>query len=456
MKTTQKFLISAARLVNEGQVSFADVFIADGRIEKILPSAGIRQDILTIDGYEVIHSCGKYLLPGIIDDQVHFREPGLTHKGNIFSESRAAVAGGVTSFMDMPNTLPKATTLALVEDKFKIAAATSAANFSFFLGATNDNLEEIIQADPARICGLKVFLGASTGEMLVDNEESLEKIFSCSPLLIAIHSEDEKIIRANLEKYKLIYGDDIPIEAHPAIRNSDACVASTVKAIGLARKHNSRLHVLHLSTAKETELLDNKISLSEKKITAEVCVHHLWFSEADYSKYGSLIKWNPAIKTPADRDGLMKALVNGKIDIVATDHAPHTLEEKRQPYLKCPSGGPLVQHSLPVMLELSHQGKISLEQVVEKMCHNPAILYRIKDRGFMREGYFADLVMVDMNAPWTVEKSNILYHCKWSPFEGTTFQSRITNTFVNGNLVWKEGKIIESAPGSRLEFNYPN
>jgi len=392
-------------------------------------------------------------LPGVIDDQVHFREPGLTHKATIATESKAAVAGGITSFIEMPNTSPQATTVELLEDKFDIASKTSAANYSFMFGGTNDNLEEILKIDKKKVAGLKLFLGSSTGNMLVDNEEVLEKIFSATDLLISTHCEDEATIKNNLAVYKERYGEDIPISLHPIIRSEDACYISSSKAIELAKKTGARLHVFHLSTAKEMELFDNSIPLSEKKITAEVCIHHLWFCDKDYEEKGTHIKWNPAVKTATDRDALFKALLDDRLDVIATDHAPHTLEEKDNVYTKAPSGGPLVQHALPAMLEFYHQGKISLEKIVEKMCHNPAILFEVEKRGYIKEGYKADLVLVDLNAPWTVTKDNIIYKCGWSPFEGTTFKSRITHTFVNGHLAYKNFKIYDELYGERLTFD---
>jgi dihydroorotase len=450
----EQFLITGASIINEGRTFPGSVLVEDDRIAGIITGSSTDTDLAQLSDVRIIDARGKYLLPGVIDDQVHFREPGLTYKGDIASESRAAVAGGVTSFMDMPNTDPKTVTLDLLELKFRTASRSSLANFSFFLGATNDNLGEILKADPASVCGLKVFLGSSTGNMLVDDPEILERIFSRSDLLIAVHSEDEEIIRQNLAKFAEQYGDDIPVQAHPMIRSEEACYRSTKKAVDLARRTGARLHILHLSTAKELELLDGNIPLEKKKITAEVCVHHLWFDNRDYDRLGSRIKWNPAIKSEKDKLGLMKGLLENRVDIIATDHAPHTREEKQNPYRSCPSGGPLVQHSLPAMLELSRQGKIPKEKVVEKMCHAPAVLYRVRNRGFIRKGYYADLVIVDPDDPWMVGPSNILYKCGWSPFEGTTFSSRVTHTFVNGNLVYENGIIHESARGRKLEFIY--
>ena len=393
------------------------------------------------------------MLPGLIDDQVHFREPGLTHKATIETESKAAVAGGITSFIEMPNTVPQATTIEKLEEKFSIAEKTSWANYSFMFGGTNDNLEEILKVDENKVAGLKLFLGSSTGNMLVDNPKVLEEIFSKTNLLISVHCEDEKTIKNNLEKYLKEYGDDIPIEMHPKIRSAEACYLSSSKAIELAKKTGARLHVFHLSTEKETHLFSNKKPLAEKKITAEVCVHHLWFTEEDYKTKGTKIKWNPAVKSQKDKDGLWKALLDDRLDVIATDHAPHTLEEKNNGYNKAPSGGPLVQHALVALLEMHHKGKISLEKIVEKACHNPAILFQIKDRGFIRKGYKADLVLVDLISPWTVNKENILYKCGWSPFEGTTFKSRVSHTFVNGILTYHNLKFPNKSVPQRLTFN---
>ncbi len=447
------YYIHNAIIVNEGHRFHGSLFIHNGLIEEVFegraPSGFVFPDgTLTLDAKE------KFLLPGVIDDHVHFREPGLTAKGDIASESRAAIAGGVTSFMEMPNTNPKAVTLEILEEKYQIAAESSLANYSFYLGATNDNLSEILKADPTRICGLKLFLGASTGNMLVDNPESLDAIFASSPLLIAVHAEEESIIQRNLALFKERYGDDIPASAHPLIRSEEACFTSSEKAVTLARKHNARLHLLHLSTAKELDLLSNDVPLSEKRITGEVCIHHLWFDDRDYDDQGAFIKWNPAIKTAGDRNALFEGLLNGKIDIIATDHAPHLKEEKERPALFCPSGGPLVQHSLVAMLGFYHLGKISVEMIVEKMCHAPAILFRIPDRGFLRKGYKADIILVDEDDPWVVEKENILYKCGWSPFEGVTFKSRVTHTWVNGNLVFDTGKFDLSVKGQRLRFRF--
>ncbi|WP_294207470.1 dihydroorotase [uncultured Chryseobacterium sp.] len=440
-----KTLIKNVQIVNEGKIFESDILIDNDTISKI--DSGISDEAdLIIDG------SGKYLLPGVIDDQVHFREPGLTHKGNIESESRSAIAGGVTSFIDQPNTVPNAVTQELLADKYSIASESAYANYGFMMGGTNDNLEEVLKTDPSNVPGIKLFLGSSTGNMLVDNPETLERIFSNTKMLIAVHCEDEATIRANTQQYMHEYGEDIPVKFHHLIRSEEACYKSSSKAIELAKKTGARLHVFHLSTAKETALFRNDIPLKDKKITAEVCVHHLTFIDKDYETKGAMIKWNPAVKTQKDKDGLWEALLDDRIDVIATDHAPHTWEEKQNVYTKCPSGGPLVQHSLPVMLENYKNGKISLEKIVEKMCHNPAILFRISKRGFVREGYKADLVLADLNDPWTVDKENLLYHCGWSPLEGMELHSKITHTFVNGHLVYDQGKINEQKFGERLLF----
>ena len=441
-------LIKNAKIVNEGTIFEGDVLIENEFIVEIAETISAKSSAT-----KIINAEGNYLIPGAIDDQVHFREPGLTHKGDIASESRAAVAGGITSFIEMPNTNPQSTTIDLLEEKFAIAAEKSFANYSFMFGGTNDNLDEILKVDPKTVAGLKLFLGSSTGNMLVDNEEVLEKIFSSTPLLIAVHCEDEATIKANFEKYKEEYGDNIPMKFHPLIRSEEACYISSSKAIELAKKTGARLHVFHLSTGKETKLFTNKIPLEEKKITAEVCVHHLWFTDADYDKKGSLIKWNPAIKTQSDKDQLWEALLDDRIDVIATDHAPHTLEEKKNPYTSAPSGGPLVQHAVVAMFEAFHQGKISVEKIVEKMAHNPAKLFKVEKRGFIKEGFYADLVIVNSGLPWSVKKENILYKCGWSPFEGFTFKSRITHTFVNGELVYNNFKVKDIQVGKRLQFD---
>ena len=435
-------LIKNAKIVNENAVFTGDVLIENNIIKQI--SDKIEVTSVT----KVIDAKGSYLIPGVIDDQVHFREPGLTHKANIATESKAAIAGGITSFIEMPNTVPQATTQELLEDKFQIAAASSYANYSFMFGGTNDNLEELLKTNPKNVAGIKLFLGSSTGNMLVDNEEVLEKIFSSTKMLISVHCEDEATIRKNTEHYKAIYGDDIPLKYHPIIRSEEACYLSSSKAIELAKKTGARLHVFHLSTEKETHLFRNDIPLEEKQITAEVCVHHLWFSEEDYAEKGTHIKWNPAVKKASDRKGLWKALLDDRLDIIATDHAPHTLEEKDNVYTKAPSGGPLVQHALNAILEKVKDETISIEKAVEKMCHNPAKIFKIEKRGFIREGYYADLVLINPTLKNTVSKENILYKCGWSPFA-----SSITHTFVNGNLMFDNGIFNEKIKGERLLFN---
>ena len=442
-----KVLIKNAKIVNEGTIFEGDVLIENDIIVEISESISAKSSEC-----KIIDAEGNYLIPGAIDDQVHFREPGLTHKGDIESESRAAVAGGITSFIEQPNTVPNAVTQEILEEKYQIAAQKSYANYSFMMGATNDNLDEVLKTNPKNVAGIKIFLGSSTGNMLVDNEVVLEKIFSSTPMLIAVHCEDETTIKNNLEKFKAEFGEDIPVTAHHLIRSEEACYISSSKAIALAKKTGARLHIFHLSTAKEMELFTNKIPLEDKKITAEVCVHHLWFSNDDYATKGNLIKWNPAVKTANDRKALWEALIDGRIDVIATDHAPHTLEEKKQSYLKAPSGGPLVQHAVVAMFEAFHQGKISIEKIVEKMCHNPAILFQIEKRGFIREGYKADLILVDLNGSTTVSKENLLYKCGWSPLEGTEFHSKVTHTFVNGHLVFENGRISEEKFGERLLF----
>jgi dihydroorotase len=442
----KKVLIKNARIVNEGCITKGDILIEDEFIVQIEKS---------IDSQEaqIIDAKNKYVLPGVIDDQVHFREPGLTHKATIETESRAAAAGGITSFIEMPNTNPQTTTIEKLENKFEIASKTSFVNYSFMFGGTNDNLEEILKVDSKNVAGLKLFLGSSTGNMLVDNPEVLEKIFSSTNLLISVHCEDEATIRNNTKLYTDKYGDDIPIKYHPIIRSEEACYLSSSKAIELAKKTGARLHVFHLSTGKETNLFTNKIPLKDKKITAEVCIHHLWFSDKDYEEKGTHIKWNPAVKTEADRSQLWEALLDDRLDVIATDHAPHTLEEKNNVYTKAPSGGPLVQHALVAMFEAYHKGKISIEKLVEKMCHNPAILFQVEKRGYIKEGYFGDIVIVDDNNPWTVSKDNVLYKCKWSPFEGTTFKSRVTHTLVNGQLVYENSNFYEVNAAKRLTFS---
>lgn len=441
-----RILIKNAKIVNEGKIFNSDLLINNKLIEKISPNIDAQDDIL------IINALNKCLIPGVIDDQVHFREPGLTHKADIYSESKAAVAGGITSFMDMPNTNPQTLTQSLLEQKYVIAQKKSLANFSFLMGVSNNNLDEVLKTNPKNVAGLKIFMGSSTGNMLVDNKNTLESVFEKSPMLIAVHCEDESIIQKNLQVAKEKYGQNIPIRAHPKIRNVDACYKSSFMAINLAKKYNTRLHVFHISTKKELALFDNKQPLKNKKITSEVCIHHLYFDDTDYEKKGSLIKWNPAVKTPSDKKALLKALLNDTLDVIASDHAPHTLEEKNNPYCSCPSGGPLVQHSLVAMLEFVHKKKLTLEKLVEKMCHNPSICFSIKNRGFIREGYAADLVLIDLNKPWQIKKDNLLYKCGWSPFEGETFNSQVTHTFVNGHLAYHDGKFDESKKGERLLF----
>jgi dihydroorotase len=438
-------LIKSATIVNENKLLIADILVKDGLIERI-------DSNITVNADEVIDAEGLHLFPGCIDDQVHFREPGLTHKADIHSESRAAVAGGITSFMEMPNTVPNTLTQELLEQKYAIASRNSLANYSFFMGASNTNIDEVLKTDISNVCGIKVFMGSSTGNMLVNDPKTLENIFSQSPMLVATHCEDEATIQSNLNHYKQLLGENIPVRLHPKIRSEEACYLSSSMAVELAKKHKTRLHILHISTEKETYLYRNDTALKDKRITAEACIHHLWFSDKDYETKGNLIKWNPAIKTEKDRDGILKAVLDGRIDVIASDHAPHTIEEKALPYLQAPSGGPLVQHALPAMLELYHQGKISLEQIAEKMAHNVAICFQVEKRGFIREGYWADMALVDLNHAWQVDKSNILYKCKWSPFEGNTFQSKIVHTIVSGNLTYKNGTLVEGKAGKRLSF----
>lgn len=438
------YLIKQATIVNKGKQWTGDVLIQDERIERVDTS-------ISHPNATEINAEGHFLVPGAIDDQVHFREPGLTHKGEIFTESRAAVAGGVTSFMEMPNTIPQATTQALLEEKYARAAQVSLANYSFFMGTTNDNYDEVMRTDASKVCGVKIFMGSSTGNMLVDNPTTLQRIFANSPLLIATHCEDETTIKNNLTTYTDEYGDRLSAMQHAMIRNEEACYKSSSMAVELAKKHDTRLHILHISTAKETSLFSNTIPLEKKKITAEACIHHLWFTDKDYERKGNWIKWNPAIKSAADREGIWEALMDGRIDVIATDHAPHTIEEKEMPYAKAPSGGPLVQHSMQAMFQFYAQGKISPEQIVTKMSHNPSILFRIKDRGYIREGYFADLVLVKKQDE-TVTKSSLLYKCRWSPFEGETFSYSIAKTFVNGNLVWDDKVLFDNVLGKRLLF----
>ena len=445
------YLIKNAILINEMKKEKAHVLVGEGKIENILYAT---EEINAIRvPYEVIDAKGKFLIPGIIDDQVHFREPGLTHKGEIYTEAKAAVAGGVTSYMEMPNTVPGATTLELLEQKYTRASDCSLANYSFFMGTSNDNLSELVKVDPKNVCGIKIFMGSSTGNMLVDNQSILNDIFKEVKTIIALHCEDDQLIKKNADQYRTQYGEDVPMYLHPVIRDAEACYASSSKAVELATKHNTRIHILHISTAKELSLFRNDIPLREKRITSEACIHHLWFSDTDYDHKGSLIKWNPAVKKAEDREAIFQAILDGLIDVIATDHAPHTKEEKAQTYFKAPSGGPLVQHSLNAMMEFYHQGKISMEMIVQKMCHDPAELFQVEKRGYIRKGYFADLVLVDPQQSYTVNASNILYKCGWSPFEGTTFHSVVTHTFVNGHLVYNEGKFDESNKGMRLSFN---
>ncbi|MGB0999248.1 MAG: dihydroorotase [Flavobacteriales bacterium] len=438
-------LIKDAKIVNEGQIFEGDVLIKNGRIEKIASS-------ITEPNAKIVDAKGKYLLPGAIDDQVHFREPGLTHKANIASESKAAAAGGITSFMEMPNTVPQALTQELLQDKYDIAQKSAFVNYGFFMGASNTNIEDVLKTNQKNVPGIKVFMGSSTGDMLVDSEKTLDSIFSRSPMLVATHCEDEATIRANIEIYKAKYGDDVPFSAHPKIRSAEACYLSSSMAVALAKKHKTRLHILHISTAKELDLFSNTQALEDKLITAEVCVHHLSFDDSQYEEKGSLIKWNPAVKSKSDQDALWKGLLDNRLDIIATDHAPHTIEEKNNSYFNAPSGGPLVQHALPLMLDMTLEGRIGIERVVEKMAHAPARCFQVKDRGFIREGYFADLVLVEQS-DWKVSKNNILYKCGWSPFEGRTFHHQISHTFVNGALVYEQGREFVQGKGEALRFD---
>jgi len=440
-----KKLLKNAQIINEGSLVAADVIIQGDRILKVAK-------LIDDSEAEVIDLRGKFLMPGVIDDQVHFREPGLTHKGRIYTEAKAAVAGGITSFMEMPNTKPQALSQALLEDKYLIGAKDSLANYSFFMGASNENLEEVLKTNPKHVAGVKIFMGSSTGNMLVDDKQVLNDIFSKCDMLIAVHCEDEETVRKNSAQLKAEYGEELPLRFHPVIRSEEACYKSSSMAVELAKKHGTRLHVLHISTDKETNLFRNDIPLNQKRITAEACIHHLWFDESSYDQKGTLIKWNPAVKSLKDKEGVWKALLDNRIDVIATDHAPHTIDEKNNTYFEAPSGGPLVQHALVAMLEFYHQGKVSLEWIVEKMCHAPATCFQVKERGFIREGYYADLVVVDLDKPWVVAKDNILYHCGWSPFEGETFKSSIVKTFINGNLVYDGGVFDESHRGMRLEF----
>jgi dihydroorotase len=447
----KNYLITGATLVNEGRTFKGSVLVEGAFIKKVTEGDELPAELLP--DTERIDAGGLWLLPGVIDDQVHFRDPGLTHKGDLYTESRAAVAGGVTSFMEMPNTQPNTLTQDLLEEKYRMASEKSLANYSFYMGASNSNLEEIIKTDPRTVCGIKVFMGASTGNMLVDDLRTLEGIFRDAPVLVAVHCEDESTIRANTEAMHQKFGDEVPFDLHPEIRSSEACFKSSSLAVALARKYSTRLHILHLSTAAEMELLSGAFADGSKRITAEACVHHLWFSNEDYARLGPMIKWNPAIKSPADRDALWNALLDGRIDVVATDHAPHTREEKANPYFSCPSGGPLVQHSLVAMLEMSRNGKLTPEMVVEKMCHAPARIFEVEKRGYIREGYFADLVLVNPSDPWIVQPSNVLYKCGWSPFEGQKFHSKITHTFVSGHLAYHNGSFSNDRNGRRLTFD---
>lgn len=446
-----KTIIRNASIVNEGNSIVADILIANDRIEKIGTSINLKG----ASSIKEINAEGLYLLPGVIDDQVHFREPGLTHKGTVFSESRAAVAGGITSFMEMPNTIPNALTQELLEEKYVMASKTSVANYSFFMGINQNNLEEALKTNNETVCGITddgLYFNNDEG-ILANYPEFLEKLFCRTNSLVALHSEDDLILKNNTNQYREKYGENIPFEFHPKIRSEEACVTATKRVLEIAKKHNNRLHLFHISTLAEANLFDNKLAIREKRITAEACVHHLWFSDNDYAKLGAKIKWNPSIKTEEDKNGLLAALLDNRLDIIATDHAPHTIEEKSGTYFKSLSGGPLVQHALPAMLELVHQGKISLEKIVEKMSHHVAEIYRIKERGYIREGYYADLVLVDLNKEWKVTPENTMYKCQWSPFENKCFKSKIIKTFVNGNLVYDNGIINETKQGKRLMFS---
>jgi dihydroorotase len=442
-------LISNATIINEGKIFKGDLLIKD----ELISAIGAPGQVKAPPGAKQIDASGLLLIPGVIDDQVHFREPGLTHKGDIFSETRAAAAGGITSFMDMPNTVPQTVTIDALNDKYILGSEKSLINYSFYIGATNDNLEEILKADPSKVCGIKLFMGSSTGNMLVDNENALRELFKKAVIPITAHCEDEPTIKKNIDIFRQKYGEDVPVSMHSLIRSREACFKSSSRAISLASEYNTRLHILHLSTADEMKLFTSALPLEQKRITGEVCVHHLWFDDSNYNDLGSKIKWNPAIKTKFDRDALVNGVINNLIDVIATDHAPHTIEEKSNTYFKCPSGGPLVQHSLVAMLELWHRKIFSLEKIVEKMCHNPAILFNIKGRGFIRENYKADLCLIDPDNPWSVSKENILYKCGWSPFEGTTFRSKVALTIVNGTIVYNNGTINDDYRGQRLLFD---
>jgi dihydroorotase len=440
-------LLKGGTLVNEGRQFQADLRITGLRITEIS-----EQGLSAKPNETVIDVSGKLVVPGMIDDQVHFREPGLTHKAEIYTEAKAAVAGGITSFMEMPNTVPNTLTQGLLADKYEVGRQKSLANYSFFMGASNNNLEEVLKTNSEDVCGIKVFMGSSTGNMLVDQDEVLDNLFRNCPMLIATHCEDEGTIRANIEKAKITYGENVPIEQHPLIRSAEACYLSSSKAVKLAQKHNTRLHILHISTAKELELFRNDIPLSEKRITAEACIHHMWFNDADYAKKGTFIKWNPAVKSANDQENILKAVLDNRIDIIATDHAPHTLEEKTNTYFTAPSGGPLVQHAMPALFEMHKNGQISLEDIVRKTSHAVADCFQLEDRGYLKEGFFADLAIVDLNKPWEVSKTNVLSKCGWSPFEGQVFQSSIEKTFVSGHLAFDNGKFDESKKGERLSF----
>jgi Dihydroorotase and related cyclic amidohydrolases len=443
-------LIKNATIVNEGRTFVGSVLVDGEQIKSVFEGG---EQVVVPEGTMELDASGLLLLPGVIDDQVHFRDPGLTHKGDIYTESKAAVAGGITSYFEMPNTKPQATTISLLEDKYKLAAEKSLANYSFLMGVTNDNIDELKKVNPRNVAGVKMFMGSSTGNMLVDNQSTLHRVFAEIPLLIVTHCEDEATIQANIQHYKSLLGEDIPVSYHPLIRNAEACYKSSSFAVELAKKYNSRLHVFHLSSALEMSLFSNDKPLREKRITAEVCVHHLWFTDADYATYGNRIKWNPAIKSASDKQALIDAVNSNKIDVVATDHAPHLWSEKEGSCLKAASGGPLVQHSLVAMMQMVKQGIFTLEKLVEKMCHAPADLFRVENRGYIRSGYQADLVLVDPNCSWTVNSENILYKCGWSPFEGTTFDSSVAKTWVNGHLVYNNGSFDETVRGQRLLFN---
>lgn len=443
----KNYIIKGAKIINEGKSHYSDLLIKNGRIEKIASEVSVDFNTTEMNGE------GLMLMPGVIDDQVHFREPGLTHKAEIYTEAKAAVAGGVTSYMEMPNVNPQTVTQQLLAEKYELGRTKSLANYSFFMGTTNDNYDEVMKTDPTTVCGIKIFMGSSTGNMLVDDEHVLSRIFANSPMLIATHCEDEHTVKTNLEKYKEIYGENIPFEAHPLIRSEEACYLSSSFAAKLAKKHDTRLHILHISTGKETNLFSNDLPLGKKRLTSEACIHHLWFSDQDYKEKGTWIKWNPAVKTSEDRAQIWEALLDDRIDIIATDHAPHTIDEKNNPYLSAPSGGPLVQHTLVAMLEFVHQGKISPERLVEKMCHAPAKCFDVRERGYIREGYHADLVLVDLNKPWKVASSNILSKCGWSPFDGQTFQSSVESVFVSGHLAYHQDQFDESIKGKRLDFD---